>query len=157
VIAVENPTTEMLAGAVAYVDLSGCAGGTPSSTTLIAGQPAPTSGGFVTEGGSSVTINGEAAGIALPGWAAVAVTTIDRARNESVLSNVVCVQRVAVRGFWDDYCAEHGLAPEDCRENYSCAVSAPGSDRRAAGGALALLGLTAIALVLRRRRDGGRS
>jgi MYXO-CTERM domain-containing protein len=71
------------------------------------------------------------------------------ARNESVLSNVVCIERVQVQGFWDAYCAERGMADvEACRANYSCSIEAGGGSAPACGWAV---GLAALAAVARRR------
>ncbi len=150
-----NPdATEALYGAHVYVDLSGCdATGTPvTGGPLMAGGTAPTSvtpSTFQGQTIESATLDPAALGLAYGDFAAVGVTILDRARNESVLSNVVCIERVQVQGFWDAYCAERGMADvEACRANYSCSIEAGGGSASACGWAV---GLAALAAVARRR------
>jgi hypothetical protein len=147
-----NPAgTEPLFGANIYVDSAGCdASGRPISTTLRGGEPRPsgTAPRVVAEGQtvSSATLSTSGLGLDYGQYAAVAVTLVDRARNESVLSNVICVQRVRVQGFWDAYCAERGLSPSECRDRYDgCAIGFREPARRAVlGWALLALALLAI-------------
>ncbi len=76
-----------------------------------------------------------------------AVVTFDAAGNASVVSNVVCVQRVATSGFWDICDAD-----ASCSDEFNtCSVSLAGGRARSgfAAGTLLLLGL---ALWVRRRR-----
>lgn len=82
---------------------------------------------------------------------AVAIILVDRAGNESPLSNVSCVTRVNVDGFWDAYCRDRGLTLEACRAQYSgCSCAAIGAGR-GAGPALLLVAGLALALAVRRR------
>jgi hypothetical protein len=152
----ENETTETLSAARIYVDTSAtCEGG---STLLVEGSAAPTTlmpAGEV--GGSApttITLDGEGLGLAVGESAPFAVTVLDLARNESVLSNIGCLERVPVQGFWDAYCAERGLSAAECRTRYGSCAAQPGSgDRpRALWAWLALAGL-AVAM---RRRGGAR-
>lgn len=149
----DNPTSETLSGANIYVDPAGCdeTGAVIAGGTLVAGQPPPGDPQVEVSGTAvrAATLNGEALGLEYGQYAAVAVTLVDLGTNESNLSNVVCIQRVEVRGFWDAYCADRGLDDAACTDQYGCAVSVPGGGR----GWLAGLGfvLGAILLVSRRR------
>lgn len=141
-------------GATLYVDPAGCPGGMPGSSLLTAGARPPASGvRTVEEVGASPTaiaVSGADIGLDYGEYAAVAATFTDRARNESVLSNVVCVQRVRVRGFWDEFCAERMLDDESCRARYGgCAVT-PGTTSAPAASALVLL--LAVAAIVRGAR-----
>ncbi|MBX7190865.1 MAG: hypothetical protein K1X94_02350 [Sandaracinaceae bacterium] len=153
-IAVEwtNAATETLAGARVYVDTSAACG---ASTLLVEGSAAPSSlTPAATVTGSAPTtadIDGADLGLAVGESAPMAVTVLDTARNESVLSNVACLERVPVEGFWDGYCREHMLSTDECRQRYSGCTAMPGlpSQRQ-----LALLALAALGLVVARRRVG---
>ena len=83
----------------------------------------------------------------------MAVVVFDTARNESVLSNVACLERVPVEGFWDDYCRQEMLSDEECRTRYSGCAALPGMPLRDGGLALVLIAIAIV--VVRRRRDGG--
>jgi hypothetical protein len=145
-----NSTTETLTGANVYVDTSvDCMG---TSTTLVEGMAVPaTLEPTATVSGSSPTsrvLDGQTLGLAIGESALVAVTVLDTARNESVFSNVACIERVTVAGFWDAYCAEHGLTLEECRQRYSGCAALPG--RRPLGW-IWLVGIAALLLVVGRR------
>jgi len=140
----------------AYFDAGGCTGGDggAGSSSLVAGQAAPVSGGIM------VTSNTSPANVSTAsfGWGsdtsytasgALALTVTDSAGNVSTLSNVVCVTHVRVTGFWEQYCAEHGLTVDQCTHNYSgCSVGLPG--RRTDLGALGVLSIV-VGLWFRRR------
>jgi len=148
-----NAAAETLSSARVYVDTTvPC----DESTLLVAGEAPPsTLSPAATVNGSAPTtanLDGADLGLAVGDTAAVAVTVLDLARNESVLSNVACIERVPVAGFWDAYCAEQGLSTDDCRTRYSGCAALPG---RGARSAMAALALVAAALVLTRRRRGG--
>jgi MYXO-CTERM domain-containing protein len=144
-----------------YADPDGCSDtGTVTSTALVAGMT-PDEGYYVASNmgatPTSVVVTGTQLGLAYDAYAAVGVVFVDRARNVSGLSNIVCVRRVEVTSFWERYCAERGLATAGdggtgCSARYaSCAVTAPGSSSRAAVAVLAPLGLALLTLVRRRR------
>ena len=144
-------TTELLAGATAYVDVGGCdANGNVATTTLVPNMAPPSGARSVASTGvEAVTLDGSMLGLEYGEYAAVAVTTMDLARNESVLSNVVCLQRVELSGFWDAYCAERGITdPAMCRAQYSGCAATPGRGS-APSLAIAMLGI-AIAFVMSR-------
>lgn len=145
-----NETTETLSSARVYVDTSAPCG---ESTVLVAGEAPPsTISPVATVTGSAPTtanLDGADLGLAVGETASVAVTVLDLARNESVLSNVACIERVPVEGFWDAYCAERGLTTAECSARYSSCAALPGRGSRSALGALALLG---VALLVSRRR-----
>ena len=154
-----NSTTETLSGARVYVDTSASCG---ASTLLVDGAAAPsTLTPAATVSGSaptSATLDGESLGLEVGESAPIAVTVLDTARNESVLSNVGCVERVPVEGFWDAYCREHMLTTEQCNERYSGCSALPGERRRSVAW-LVVLGLGLAALGRRhgaRRRGGAR-
>ncbi|GAB4214415.1 MAG: hypothetical protein OHK0013_39060 [Sandaracinaceae bacterium] len=152
----ENETTETLSGARVYVDTSAACG---ASTLLVEGAEVPTTlmpAGSV--GGSApttITLDGEGLGLAIGESAPFAVTVLDLARNESVLSNVGCLERVPVSGFWDAYCAERMLTPAECRARYGSCAAQPSQHRRGATtwAALVVAGLVVVAA---RRRGGAR-
>lgn len=156
-----NPTgTETLAEARIYVDLAGCGGGDGGTSTLMPGGTPPGTYFARVMGGSptSASLSSTALGLDYGESAAVAVTLVDLARNESRLSNVVCVTRVDVSGFWDAYCAGSGLTLEECRARYSsCSCAVPG--RRGPGSAAPalVLGCALAGLALARTRARRRS
>ncbi len=148
-----------------YFDPAGCSGGgdggTGSSSVLMAGAPPPTSALVHTV--PSLGTSGSVPTSALTGWAsgtygqsgAIAITVLDSAGNESMLSNVICVQHVRVTGFWEQYCAEHGMTTAQCTSNYhGCSVGVP--SRRLDLGALGLLGAALGLLVARGTRRRAR-
>ncbi len=150
-----EPGTERTGGADLYYDPDGtCTDGVPTSMLLVPGAM-PTSGrvgGHTGLNQRSIEIAGATIGLRAVGeQAVVAVAVRDAAGNQSVLSELICVTRVNVAGFWDAYCASHGY-PSDvaaCRDDYAGCAATPG--RRAPIGAL-LLGLAVVALTARRRR-----
>lgn len=148
-----NDTSETLSGARVYVDTSASCG---ASTLLVAGAAAPAtltpvalvSGSAPT----SATVDGSGLGLMVGESAPMAVTVLDTARNESVLSNVGCIERVPVEGFWDAYCREQMLTTEQCNERYSGCSALPGERRHGAAWlVLVALGLASVRL----RRKGG--
>ncbi len=151
-----NNTTETLAGANVYVDTSVTCD--EESTILVAGGVVPDSlepavPTLLGSSPSSQTLDGQMLGLRIPGSALVAVTVLDTARNESVFSNVACIERVTVAGFWDAYCAENMLSAAECEARYSGCSASPGNRR------LGLWGLAGIAALLtvvgRRKRARG--
>lgn len=156
-----NPgDTGTLYAANIYVDRSGSCGsgdGGTGSSVLVENAAAPTSitpvtvpGGSPTSG--SVDLSFLEYGQSVP----VAVTLVDLARNESVLSNVACLTRVQVEGFWDAYCREHGY-PDTvdgraaCRAAYDGCSASPG---RGSASGLALLVSALVMFVVRRAVRG---
>jgi hypothetical protein len=141
-----------------FFDPNGCGGdGGAMSSTLIAGSPQPSSGRIYgpTAGANTATIPITN----FTGWTsttygqtgAIAITVTDTAGNVSVLSNVVCVSHVVVTGFWEQYCAEHGMTVAQCTANYhGCSVALPG--RRTDLGAIAALAAVLGLLFARRTR-----
>jgi hypothetical protein len=149
-----NPTSATdVNSANVYVDLAGCNadGEVIAGGALMAGAAPPESIDPQAINGAVRTaqLDGETLGIEFGEFAAVAVTLVDRANNESVLSNVVCIQRVEVRGFWDAYCAERGMDPEACREQYGCAAQ-PGTRGTHVGLAL-VLGVMFVTIARRKK------
>jgi hypothetical protein len=146
----ENRTTETLSGARIYVDTSASCDG---STLLVAGSRPPAAlSPSAQVGGSApttITVDGQALGLAIGESAPFAVTVIDLARNESVLSNVACLERVPVAGFWDAYCNERGLSATECRQRYSGCAAMPGRGGERA--VWVVFGLLALAAAARRR------
>ena len=151
-------------GQVYLYAVSGCAGTTidangvdagTSTSSLMGGGTAPSTHLLATSAASPINLN-----TSLLGWStaaygemdSVAIATVDSAGNTSPLSNVVCVQHVLVTGFWEQYCAEHGMPDiAQCTANYhGCSVGAPGprTDLSAVAFGLSVLGL----LGARRRR-----
>ena len=151
-----NIATETLAGARVYVDTAGTCGGT---TSLVAGSAAPSSLSPTVEVNGSAptnaTLDGVDLGLEIGESAPVAVAVFDTARNESVLSNVACVERVPVEGFWDDYCRQEMLSTEECRSRYSGCSALPGMPLRDGGLALVLIAIAAV-VARARKQDGGR-
>ena len=76
---------------------------------------------FIDKKVSSTTFTGAEIGSKL---AAVAVISDDLAKNQSVLSNISCLQVVETNGFWDKYKAAGGDAEQ------GCVCSTPGAGRR---------------------------
>jgi len=122
------------------------------TSTLVEGATPPTTATMTVTGGSptTATLDGAAIGLAYGATAAVAVSVLDLARNESVLSNVACITRVRVGGFWDSYCAEQGLTEAECRARYDgCSVSV---GDRSPGAALAMMGLALLGAAVRTKK-----
>lgn len=150
-----NTTAETLRRANVYVDnTTSC---DETSTLLVGGATAPSTLLFgTTEGASptSLTIDGASLGIATNGSVRAAVTVVDRAGNESVLSNVACIRRVPVAGFWDEYCAQEGMSDVSlCTQHYSGCSAMPG--RRSDAAWWMFLALGALGVSVRARRRGG--
>jgi hypothetical protein len=149
----ENAATETLSGARIYVDTSVSCG---EEGRLVAGSSVPSglspSGSVTGSAPNSITLDGADLGLAVGESAPFAVTVRDLARNESVLSNVGCIERVPVEGFWDAYCAERGLSTDECSTRYSSCAAMPGTRGR---GALPWVILAGLALALGARRRGG--
>jgi MYXO-CTERM domain-containing protein len=100
---------------------------------------------FIDKKVSSTTFSGDEIGSKL---AAVAVISDDLAKNQSVLSNISCLQVVETNGFWEKYKAAGGTADQ------GCACSIPGAGRGGTSNALWpwLAGLIGIVGVWRTRR-----
>lgn len=79
-------------------------------------------------------------------FAAVAVVVVDEAGNESVLSELACVEVVPTEGFWERYRTNGGDAVEGCE----CRAQ-PGRTRGGTGAMLVACGFV-LALGRRRRR-----
>ena len=120
-----------------YVDGDGCAG-----SDLVANQapPADRSPYRRHTTGNSATIDGSAVGVEYGADAAVAITALDEAKNESPLSEVVCASRVQTVGFCEDY--------GKCED---CSASVVGGARGFGASGL-VLGLAGLILAYRRRR-----
>ncbi len=127
-----------------FVDTAGCAGGTPSSTVLVAGM-APPDGTTPVATGTSTSAQVSLSSVATNEYVAVAVRSIDRGGNPSVLSQVVCMQKVDVVTWWETYCMQ-SPQPEECAGS-GCAVR-PARAR----GAWLLVPLLLASIVLVRRR-----
>ncbi len=156
VVSWTNNTSETLTGARVYVDVDGdCEG----SSVLVAGAPAPPGlAPAVTAGGgapTSASVDAARLGLEIGQAVPVAVTVLDQAHNESVLSNVACLTRVPVSGFWDEFCTQQGETDAaSCRERYSgCSVGH--AAERATPWALWLV-LGALFARAARRRGGAR-
>jgi MYXO-CTERM domain-containing protein len=165
-IAWSNPSDLGTGGGVnVYFDPNGCAGGTAdggtgTSAVLTPGTVPPASARVYTQLSSSITSTSVAA--ATLGWTsathgqrgAIAVTVMDNARNTSVLSNVVCVEHVVVTGFWEQYCAAHGMPDiAQCTANYhGCSVGTP-SNRTDLGALAWMTAVGGLFFVRRSRRS----
>jgi hypothetical protein len=136
-----NPSdTGTLYGARVYVDTSGTCGagdGGAADSTLRPGGPAPSTATVTVTGGSptSASVDLGALGLDYGESVPVAVSLVDLARNESVLSNVACLTRVQVEGFWSGYCRENGLSEAECQARYGGCSAAAGSGPRSRRGA----------------------
>lgn len=147
-----NSSAELLAGANVYIDDS--ASCDVGATTLVAGGAVPSSlepivPTLLGSSPTSRTLSGESLGLSIGGSVWVAVTVLDAARNESAFSNLVCVERVTVSGFWDAYCAENMLTEAECSARYSGCTASPGRRRFGVWG---LVGVAASLIVMGRRK-----
>jgi hypothetical protein len=128
----------------AYFDKSGDggdAGAECGSGLLVAGKEPPESDAILVENASGEKASlTSLSGVDYGDKVAAAVTTVDIAGNESVLSEVVCLERVDVDTFLDTV---------DDGSLETCALR-PG---RARSGVVWSLGLLGLALMLRRRRS----
>jgi len=152
-------------GQVYVFAAAGCAGATTdgngadagtTTSTLVAAGPAPGTHLLASSATSPITVSTSAFGWSSGSYGetvSVAIATVDSAGNVSPLSNVVCVQHVLVTGFWEQYCAEHGMPDvAQCTANYhGCSVGLPG--RRVDLSAVAFaLGVGAVVIARRGRR-----
>jgi hypothetical protein len=160
--------TGTLSEARVFVDTRGTCGGGDggtASSTLIPGGTPPSAATLTVTGGSptSATLDAGALGLAVGQSAVIAVSVRDLARNESVLSNLACITRVEVEGFWEAYCREQGLPVNDgstaCRDRYDgCSVGTPSARGSAWRPALALsiLALSFVGARIRKARSARR-
>jgi len=114
------------------------------SGRLVAGEEAPAEGDKLfsedaNAGGTSLS----ASIVDIGESVAVGVVTVDPAGNESLLSEIVCIERVATDGFYDRYKAAGGDGLE------TCSAHAPG---RVGISGWSSLTLIALGLLWRRRR-----
>ncbi len=92
-----------------YVDTQPTSGSPCASSSLTAGQSAPATSATVAESSTgNISTTSKAFDISklklsVGSYAAVAVTAVDRAGNESVLSEVQCFQVINTVGFWERY------------------------------------------------------
>jgi hypothetical protein len=160
-----NPSDIGTEGGVrVYFDPNGCGGSSTDGGgadagvggSLVAGTTPPAS--LLVYEQRSQSITSASIPTSSLGWAAstygqrgaIAVSVLDNAFNPSNLSNVVCAEHLQVSGFWNQYCAEHGLSLDECSSRYgSCSMGLP--NRRADSTMIAALGLFLGALVARRR------
>lgn len=113
------------------------------SGALVAEEAAPDGDTISSKKASSGGTSISASGVEIGENIAVGVVTVDAAGNESVLSEVICVERVATDGFYDRYKAEGGDGLEEC------SAHAPG---RVGISGWSSLTLIALGLLWRRRR-----
>ena len=161
------PTTEMnLFGSRVYLDPTPCvpatdgAMGTDAGTGMLmpGGEPRGTPVATASGNTSRVSISDDDLGWAddteFTESATLYVTVVDLARNESVLSNAICVQHVARPGVLTDLCADFDGGLEACRQHYrGCTVSEPGTPSGASSSLLAAcVAITLFAVRSGRRR-----
>lgn len=142
---------DMLTNYTVYFDRNAKAAsdGECASSILVQGQNLP----FDTAGldgrtgkGTSLSTNPEDLGLAVNQKLPAAVVSLDAAGNTSLISNVVCVERVSTTGFWDA-CDKN----ENCKDGFDqCSLSVSRDHIGWAGWSLGALGL---ALWMRRRRS----
>ncbi len=156
-----NPSDIGTQGGVAvYFDPGGCGGATDGGVggALVAGTVPPAS--LLVYQQHSQSITSASVPAASLGWpaatygqrGAIAVTVLDNAFNPSLLSNVVCADHVSVTGFWNQYCADHGLSLADCTARYrGCSVGLP-SRRTDLTMIAALAAIMGVLFVRRRAR-----
>lgn len=126
------------------------AGGTCTSDLLVEGKELDIYNDDLesrTTKGTSEKINPASLGVELGEQVPSAVVTFDAAGNASLVSNVVCVQRVATSGFWD-ICNSDSQCADDFN---TCSVSL-GGGRTRGGFVASTLALLGLALWVRRRR-----
>ncbi len=141
-----------------YYEVSGGNGGEAGPTcgagALMAGAPPPAADSAAVESGAVVrgsTVSGKSdtldgldrLGVAIGDEVAAAVATVDIADNESVLSEVVCIERVETEGFYERYQMQGGTGLD------TCSAHAQGRTPWTSLGALSVL---ALALGARRKR-----
>lgn len=110
---------------------------------IVPGQPPPADAGSdatANNNATSTTVSGADIGLEEGEETRIALTAVDRARNESVLSETACLVRVPTEGF----CAAHEAAGGTCD---GCGVG--GDPARGVG----LAGLVLVGLALLRRRN----
>lgn len=135
-----------------FVDTSATspAGGPCPSELLVEGEEADIADPAFkskTTKGTSQAVNPADYGIDVGEQVPAAVLTIDAAGNPSLVSNVVCIQRVATSGFWDVCNAD-----EKCADSFdTCSLSHAGARSRG-GWILGTFGMLGLALWVRRRR-----
>ncbi len=126
------------------------AGGSCTSELLIAGKELDIFDKALkhrTTKGTSQDVDPADYGLDIGEQIPTAVLTFDAAGNASVVSNVVCVQRVATDGFWD-ICS----SDKNCSDDFdTCSVS-QGVGRGPNGFIAGTLTLLGLALWVRRRR-----
>lgn len=135
----------------AYFDFGSVAEGEQcgGTTILAAGQAVKNSNGLVRSSGqvdSSPARTSNLEGLENGQSLNAAVVTIDPAGNESLLSEVQCVARVATNGYWD-VCQ----SDPECAKDFEDGCSLSPSGRGSAVG-LSFFALALAALIRRRRR-----
>jgi len=150
-------TTLGTMGQVYVYAAAGCAGD-GGVAPLTAGVAPPASHIHMTSASSPISLD-----TSLLHWspgtygeqASIGIAVIDSAGNLSNLSNVECATHVHVSGFWDQYCAEHGMTDTAaCAGSYrGCSVALPG--RREDLGAW-IIGFVVLGLFAARRRRRAR-
>lgn len=135
-----------------YATADGCAAGSGDAGTpvLTAGGTAPgtTSSLFLQSGtGREANINPDALSLSIGESASVAVSAVDIAGNESVLSSLSCITRVQTEGFCDALRADGGNC-EDC----SVAFVGQGDRNGAPWWVVTLFALGGLALMRVRNR-----
>jgi MYXO-CTERM domain-containing protein len=111
----------------------------------------------ITMESSPSTVNVDVSALPLDTGVSVAVILVDRAHNESGISNTVCASHVNVGGFWERFCAERGFTDDEagiaaCRAQYqSCSCRTVGHGGRTGMG-LFLLAAAVLGIVIRRKR-----
>ncbi|AKF07116.1 hypothetical protein DB32_004265 [Sandaracinus amylolyticus] len=141
-----------LVGANVYVDPEGCTadGEVDPSGSLQDGAEPPTSGGDL-QRGETATV--DASDLAYDQYAAVGITAVDQARNESTLV-VTCVLRVEIEGALSSYCRSKGYEDMDaCLAEYECSVLGAGLGGEARVTMIVLLGAALLVLGRRSRRS----
>ncbi|UJR80303.1 hypothetical protein [Sandaracinus amylolyticus] len=141
-----------LVGANVYVDPAGCTaeGEIDPAGSLQDGAEPPSTGGDL-QRGETATV--DASDIEYNTFAAVGITAVDQARNESTLV-VTCVRRVEIEGALSSYCRSKGFDDmEECLAEYECSVPGAGLGGRARATMIVLLGAALLVLARRNRRS----
>lgn len=138
-------------------DGGGADAGSGTTTALVSGGAAPSTSMAIASGSATSPISVDTSTL---GWssasygetAAIAIAVADSASNVSPLSNVVCVTHVHVSGFWEQYCASHGMTDTAaCADRYrGCSVATPSRRRELAPW---VVGLAVLGLWIVRRRS----